>query len=309
MEFKHLPVLLKETIEGLDIKEDGVYLDCTVGGGGHAKEIAKRIPYGKLYALDQDLEALASAKENLKEFSQVHFIHGNFLHLDEILQKEQIEGLDGILLDIGVSSYQLDEGKRGFSFHEDAPLDMRMDQSANIPTAADIVNSYSLEDLIRIFYDYGEEAWSKRIANFIVESRNTKKLESTFDLVEVIKKAIPKKLRQDKHPATKVFQALRIEVNQELIALEKALDIAIDALNRGGRLCVISFHSLEDRIVKETFRKESKNCICPKEFPICVCNHKKKIKEIVRRPVMASKEEVAMNRRSRSAKLRIAERV
>lgn len=311
MEFKHIPVLLKECLEGLDIKEDGTYLDATIGGGGHSYEIIKRLGTGLLVGMDQDEEALKAAAEKLSPYKdKLILIHNNFSNMDQSLKDIGIEKLDGVLMDIGVSSYQLDNPERGFSYHEEGLLDMRMNCNAEVPTAADIVNNYSQEDLTDIFYKYGEERWSKRIAEFIVDRRRTKKLETSFDLVEVIKKAIPKKVRmQDKHPARRVFQALRIEVNGELDRLESGLRQAVDHLKPTGRLCVISFHSLEDRIVKNTFKEMATDCICPPGLPVCSCNHKKEVLLINKRPICAMEEELALNPRARSAKLRIVEKI
>lgn len=310
MEFQHIPVLFQETMEGLNIRENGIYVDCTVGGGGHSAGILERLKGGRLIAIDQDRDALEAAKDRLREDpDRVTFIHDNFSHLDSILETCHISNVDGILMDIGVSSHQLDDGARGFSYHENAPLDMRMDQKADIPTAADIVNRYSQEELTEIFYRYGEERWAKRIAEFIVMGRNAQPLETTFDLVTLIKKAIPKKVRmQDKHPAKRVFQALRIEVNHELDVLSHTLDIAVDHLSPRGRLCVISFHSLEDRIVKNKFRELQKGCTCPPELPVCVCGNSSKVRIITNRPIQAQEEELRENPRARSAKLRIAEK-
>ena len=310
MEFKHVPVLLKESIEGLNIDENGIYVDCTVGAGGHSKEILKRLTKGKLIAIDQDVEALDAAKVNLAQWAgQVDFVHSNFSRLDEILREKNIDRVDGILMDIGVSSYQLDRDERGFSYHAEAQLDMRMDAEADIPTAADIVNTYDLEGLSRIFYEYGEERWSKRIAEFIVNERVNRNIKTTGDLVEIIKKAVPKKARMDKHPARKVFQALRIEVNGELKVLEDGLRQAVKNLAVGGRLCIIDFHSLEDRIVKELFKEMASDCICPPGLPVCICNHKKEVRLVNRKPIVPGEEEIINNPRARSAKLRIVEKL
>ncbi len=311
MAFEHIPVLLKETIDGLNINPDGIYVDCTVGGGGHSEEIVKRLNYGRLIAIDQDEEALEASRIRLRPWEkQITFIHGNFADLEDILEALSISQVDGILMDIGVSSHQLDEGERGFSYHEDAILDMRMDQKSDVATARDIVNSYSVEELSQVFWDYGEERWGKRIAEFIVENRQEHTIETTLDLVEVIKKAIPKKVRmQDKHPARRVFQALRIEVNQELQVLEKVLTASIKALAKRGRLCVISFHSLEDRIVKNKLREAATGCICPPDFPVCVCGHVAEVKLINRKPITATEDELEVNTRSRSAKLRVVEKI
>lgn len=310
MEFEHIPVLLNETIEGLQINPDGIYVDGTVGGGGHSAEICKRLGSGRLIAVDQDTEALEAAREHLAPWAgKVSFHHANFERLPQVLDEEGVERVDGILLDIGVSSHQLDEGERGFSYHADAPLDMRMNQD-NPTTAADIVNGYSAEELTRIFYEYGEERWAKRIAEFIVTERAKEPIETTGRLTEVIKMAVPKAVRmQDKHPSRRVFQALRIEVNRELDVLKNVLNAGVERLKPGGRFCIITFHSLEDRIVKNAFRDMARGCICPPEFPVCVCGHKAVIRLVNRKPIEASKQELARNPRARSAKLRIAEKI
>ncbi len=311
MEFNHIPVLLKETIDGLDIKENGIYVDCTLGGGGHSLEILKKLgPEGRLVAIDQDEDALIEAQRKLSDYKdQVYFVKSNYAYLESILDSLNIDKVDGVLMDIGVSSYQLDEKDRGFSYHQDAILDMRMDKSQEL-TARYVVNNYSKEELENIFWNYGEEKWGKRIAEFIVAERAEKEIVSTLELVEIIKKAIPKKIRMEgKHPAKRVFQALRIEVNKELDVLESTLGIAVDRLKVGGRLAVITFHSIEDRIVKIKFLEMAKGCTCPPEFPICVCNKKEEIKIITRKPITASKEELENNRRAKSAKLRICHKI
>ena len=311
MGFEHIPVLFDETIEGLAIRPDGIYVDCTVGGGGHSKAIVERLRDGQLIAIDQDEEALQAAQINLYPWKdRITFVHSNFGALDQILDNLGIERIDGILMDIGVSSHQLDDRSRGFSYHDDAPLDMRMDQTGEMPTAADVVNTYSADALAQIFWDYGEERWGKRIAQFIVEERKRHLIRSTSELVEVIKKAVPKGARQqDKHPARRVFQALRIEVNHELDVLKQVLDSAVAHLNPQGRICVITFHSLEDRIVKNAFRAMAQGCTCPPNFPVCVCGRTKQIKLITRKPITARESELKENARSRSAKLRVAERI
>lgn len=311
MDFNHIPVLLEETIEGLDIKENGIYVDCTLGGGGHSLEILKRIgPGGKLVAIDQDEDALVEAQERLSDYKdQVYFVKSNYAYLGSILDSLSIDKVDGILMDIGVSSYQLDEGDRGFSYQQDAALDMRMDKSGEI-TAAYVVNNYSKEELEMILWNYGEEKWGKRIAQFIIEAREEKPIETTLELVDIIKRAIPKKVRiQGKHPAKRTFQALRIEVNKELDALESTIGIAVDRLKQGGRLAIITFHSIEDRIVKTNFLELARGCTCPPEFPICVCNNKPEIKIITRRPIIASEREIEANRRAKPAKLRICRKL
>lgn len=310
MEFRHVSVLLNECIEGLNIKKDGIYVDGTLGGGGHSLEIVKRLNTGRLIGIDQDKDAICAAKERLKEYEdKITYVHNNFVNVKEVLNSLGIEKVDGFLIDIGVSSFQLDEAKRGFSYMQDAPLDMRMD-SENPLSAYDVVNEYSEEELSRIIYSYGEERWAKRIAQFIVNERKVKPVETTFELVEIIKKAIPKGARKDgPHPAKRTFQAIRIEVNKELEILEKTIDDMTDLLNPAGRLCVITFHSLEDRIVKNAFKKQENPCTCPPEFPVCVCGKKPKAKIITRKPVLPSEEELNFNHRSRSAKLRILERI
>lgn len=310
MEFHHVSVLLNECIEGLKIKENGIYVDGTLGGGGHSLEIVKRLGEGgRLIGIDQDTDALKAAGERLKDYSdKVTYVHSNFENVRQVLNDLGIEKADGFLIDIGVSSFQLDEAERGFSYMQDAPLDMRMN-SENELCAYDVVNNYSEEALNNVIFGYGEERWAKRIAQFIVAEREKKPIETTFELVEVIKKAIPKGARKDgPHPAKRTFQAIRIEVNRELEILEKTIDDMTDLLNPGGRLCVITFHSLEDRIVKNAFRKQENPCTCPPEFPICVCGKKPKAKIITRKPLLPSEEELEVNHRSRSAKLRILER-
>lgn len=311
MEFAHKPVLLEETIKALDIKENGIYVDCTVGGAGHSIEIVKRLGKdGRLIAIDQDEEALLKATEVLSDYKdKVVFIKSNYSHLDSILDSLNIEKIDGVLMDIGVSSYQLDEKDRGFSYNQDAALDMRMDKENDL-TAKYIVNNYSKEDLENIFWNYGEEKWGMRITDFIIEARQEKEIESTFDLVEIIKKAIPKKVRmQGKHPAKRVFQALRIEVNKELEVLDTTIDIAVDRLKKDGRLAIITFHSLEDRIVKNKFNKLASGCTCPPDFPVCVCNKTEYVKIINRKPIVATEEELNENSRAKSAKLRICSKL
>lgn len=306
MEFNHIPVLLNETIENLNIKEDGIYVDGTMGGASHSKEIAKRLKTGRLIAIDQDIDAIKKGTEVLKDFEdRVTIVKSNFSNLDQVLDNLGIKKIDGLLLDLGVSSYQLDQGDRGFSYHQDFTLDMRMDQSQDL-SARDVVNEYSKEDLERIILTYGEERWAKRIAEFIVEERKLKPIESTFDLLEVIKKAIPKAQRMDKHPGMKTFQAIRIEVNNELNIIDKTIDMGIKRMNPKGMMCIITFHSLEDRIVKNAFRYQELDCICDPRAPICTCDKVSTIKVLSRKPILPSKEEIERNPRSRSAKLRVA---
>ena len=307
MEFKHVPVMLGEVIEALNIKKNGKYIDCTVGGGGHSYEIAKRLTNGKLYCFDRDSEAIETSKNRLKEFGdKVEFIKANFKEAPKIVQ----EKVDGILIDLGVSSHQIDEGERGFSFLHNGRLDMRMGQDEEIQTAYDIVNFASEDKLKEIFFKYGEEEFSKTIAKNIVKARAEKKIETTFELRDIIENSMPKKVVYSRGGASKkVFQALRIAVNGELDDLEKTLTSFIDMLNPGGRLVVLSFHSLEDRIVKNVFKRESTDCLCPPKTPICICGHKKKVILVNRKPITASEEELKVNSRSSSAKLRAVERV
>lgn len=310
MDFKHVSVLLNETIEGLNIKPDGIYVDGTLGGGGHAYEVLKRLsPKGRLIGIDQDGEALRAADQRLKEFGeQVTLARDNYCEIDRVLESLGIEKVDGILLDIGVSSYQLDNLERGFSYKSDAPLDMRMDTRQSL-TAADVVNSYSENELFTIIKDYGEERFARNIAKKIVQSREDKPLETTQELSEIIQSAIPMKAKaKGGHPAKKTFQAIRIEVNRELAVLKESIDKMIERLNPGGRICIITFHSLEDRIVKTIFRKNENPCTCPPDFPVCVCGKKSKGKVITRKPILPGKEEMEENPRSKSAKLRIFER-
>ena len=310
MEFNHVSVLLNEAIDGLNIKENGIYMDGTLGGAGHSKVIAQRLTSGMLIGVDQDLNAIAKSKKVLKEFGdRVTIVHSNFRNIKSILKDLDIEKIDGALLDLGVSSHQLDEGERGFSYNYDAPLDMRMNKKQKF-SAWNLVNEYSLEELNRVISDFGEEKWSKRIAEFIIQERETNTIDTTKDLVEVIKKAIPKGARRKgPHPAKRTFQAIRIEVNMELDILRQSIIDIVDSLKSKGRICIITFHSLEDRIVKETFKYLNKDCICPKEFPICKCDKQKEIKIITRKPLEPSDIEIKENSRARSAKLRIAEKI
>ncbi len=310
MNFEHISVLLNESIEGLNIKEDGIYVDGTLGGAGHSSEIVKRLKSGKLIGIDQDQNALNKAQKVLEKYmDKVILVHNNYVNIDKVLEELGIEKVDGILLDLGVSSHQLDEETRGFSHNKDAPLDMRMDETSQF-SAWDVVNSYSEKELDRIIWDYGEERWAKRIAKFIVEERKDKPIDTTLQLVSVIKKAIPKEVRKDgHHPGKKTFQAIRIEVNKELDVLSNSIPKMVSFLNPGGRIAIITFHSLEDRIVKESFRELYKDCICPPELPKCICDKKREIEILTRKPILPSKEEIRLNPRSRSAKLRIAEKL
>lgn len=310
MAFKHVSVLLEECIEALSIKEYGYYVDCTMGGAGHSSHIVSKLnEKGRLIGIDQDTDALRAAKERLKSFDNVTYVHNNFHNIYDILDELEIEAVDGILMDLGVSSYQLDTGERGFSYMQDAPLDMRMNRDRNF-SAYDIVNSYSEEELYRIIKDYGEERFSKRIASFIVNRRSEKPIETTLQLVDIIKAAIPAKARREgPHPAKRTFQAIRIEVNGELEILDKAIEDSVKKLGSKGRLAIITFHSLEDRIVKNKFRDLENPCKCPKEFPICVCGKKPSVKVLSRKAIPPSDEEIEMNPRSRSAKLRVLEKL
>ena len=309
MEFSHKPVLFDECIEGLKIKEDGIYVDCTLGGGGHTSAIAARCPKGKVIAIDQDIEAINNFKTKYHDLDNVVTVYDNFKNVGEILARLDIEKIDGALIDLGVSSYQLDNPERGFSYMNDAPLDMRMDSRQNI-TARHIVNGYTEEELRRIITEYGEEKWAARVAKFIVEERKEAFVETTGQLVTIIKKAIPKGARRDgPHPAKRTFQAIRIEVNRELEIIEETITALVDNLWKKGRLCVITFHSLEDRIIKNKFKYLEKDCICPDSQPICTCDKKKEIKIITRKPMVPTEEELEHNPRSRSAKLRIAQKI
>lgn len=311
MEFHHVSVLLNECIDGLNIKPDGVYVDCTMGGAGHSKEIVKRLNENGLFiGFDQDINAINTAKERLSEYSdRVKFVHSNFVNLKEEILKLGIEKIDGVLADLGVSSHQLDEADRGFSYMQDAPLDMRMDNRSDF-SAYDVVNDYSEEELARIIKEYGEDNWAKRIAKFIVEERKESEIKTTGELVDIIKKAIPKKARIDgPHPAKRTFQAIRIEVNNELDIISKMIEDAASIMNEGGRICIITFHSLEDRIVKNSYRDLASDCICPPHLPICQCDKEALVKVISRKPILPSKEEIDVNPRSRSAKLRVAEKI
>ncbi len=310
MEFEHIPVLLKEAIDGLNIREDGIYVDGTLGGAGHSYQIIKRLTTGKLIGIDQDINAINKAKEVLRDYSdKTILVHDNYVNIKKILFNLGIEKVDGILLDIGVSSHQLDQEERGFSYNKEAPLDMRMDNTRQF-SAWDVVNKYPQEDLEKVIWKYGEERWAKRIAEFIVNERKIISIDTTLDLVNIIKKAIPKRVRMEgHHPAKKTFQAIRIEVNEELDVLEKSIPTMCGLLNKGGRLCIITFHSLEDRIVKEEFKELNKECICPPEFPVCVCDKKREVKIITKKPIIPTVDEINRNPRARSSKLRIVERV
>ena len=308
MEFKHEPVMLENSINGLNIKENGTYVDGTLGGAGHSKEILKRLSNkGKLIGIDRDEEAINAAKENLSQFPNVIYIHDNHDNIKSILENLDIKKVDGILLDLGVSSYQLDERNRGFSYLGENELDMRMDKSQSL-TAKDVINNYKEEDLANIIYEYGEERFSKRIAKNICKYRKEKQIDTTKELVEIIESSIPKKFQNDGHPAKRTFQAIRIEVNNEIKPLKKTVKDCIEVLNPGGRLAIITFHSLEDRAVKNAYIEAKGKCTCPKDLPYCVCGAKSLGEIITKKPIVATKEEIERNSRSKSAKLRIFER-
>ena len=308
MEFSHKPVLLEETIKGLNIKKDGIYIDGTLGGAGHSKEILKRLSSkGTLIGIDRDEEALQAAKENLKEYKNVKYIHGNHDEIEQILESLEIEQVDGILLDLGVSSYQLDERQRGFSYLGNNELDMRMDKTQNL-TAKKVINEYSEEELANIIYEYGEERFSKQIAKNICIARREKEISTTEELVQIIEKSIPAFAKKDGHPAKRTFQAIRIEVNNEIKPLYETVRTCIKHLKADGRLCIITFHSLEDRAVKNAYIEAKGKCTCPKDFPYCVCGAKSEGNIINKKPIIATEEEQRENSRSKSAKLRIFEK-
>lgn len=308
-EFHHVSVLLDECIEGLNIKPDGIYVDGTLGGAGHSYHIAEKLTTGRLIGIDRDPVALKAAGERLSPFAdRVTLVHSNFCRMGQVLQELGISGVDGILLDLGVSSPQLDDGSRGFSYMTDAPLDMRMDNGDAL-SADTVVNTWSYEELKRILYDYGEERYAPAIAAAIVRKREVSPIRTTLELVDVIRSAMPPAaLREKQHPAKRTFQAIRIAVNDELNSVSKAMDAAIPCLNPGGRLAVITFHSLEDRIVKNAMAAAAKGCICPPEFPVCVCGRKPQVAVLTRKPIVSGEEELERNPRARSAKLRICEK-
>lgn len=309
MEFKHKPVLLEETIKGLDIKENGIYVDGTLGGAGHSKEILKKLsPKGLLIGIDRDEDALKAAKENLKEFQNVKYVHGNHDEINNVFENLEIEEVDGILLDLGVSSYQLDEKTRGFSYLGNNELDMRMDKTQSL-TAKEVVNTYSEEKLANIIYEYGEERFSRQIAKNVCEYRKNKEIETTSELVEIIEKSLPAFAKKEGHPAKRTFQAIRIEVNDEIRPLYNTVKSCIKHLKSGGRLCIITFHSLEDRAVKTAYIDAQGKCTCPKDLPYCVCGAKSEGKIVNKKPIIATKEEQDENSRSKSAKLRIFEKI
>lgn len=310
IEFSHRSVLLDECIEGLAIKPDGIYVDGTCGGGGHSFEIAKRLTTGRLIGIDQDEDAIKAASKRLSVYGdKITMVRSNFSELSDICKDLGIEKIDGLLIDLGVSSFQLDEAERGFSYSADAPLDMRMDQRKEL-SAYDVVNTYPEEELRRILFEYGEEKFSAKIAEKIVSERSRSPIRTTLELSELIKSAIPAAARNGgHHPAKRSFQAIRIEVNGELDVISPAINSAVSLLNKGGRVAIITFHSLEDRIVKQTYAKLAEGCICPKSFPVCVCGNKPKIKIITKKPIFPSEKELEENPRSRSAKLRVAEKL
>lgn len=311
MEFKHIPIMLDDCIKGLNIRPDGVYVDATIGGAGHSREIASRLSHeGTLIGIDRDKEALDVSKERLSTFPcKKHFVHSTYEEYASILRDLGIDKVDGILVDLGVSSYQLDNPERGFSYMREARLDMRMDRTQAL-SAYEVVNEYDEKDLSDIFFKYGEEQFSRSIARNIVRSRATKPIETTTELTKIIESSIPSKmLHKGSNPSKKVFQAIRIEVNGELVGLENVLKDMIKSLRPGGRLCVITFHSLEDRIVKDVFKLESTDCICPKTLPVCVCHHKASVKLVTKKFIAPSEQELSVNKRSASSKLRIIEKI
>lgn len=310
MEFRHISVLLNECVDSLNINPNGIYVDGTLGGAGHSFEIVKKLDKGKLVAFDRDIEAIENARNVLMPYlDKCILIHSNFENLKKRLKEHKIDSIDGMLLDLGVSSYQLDNAERGFSYMNDAPLDMRMNSDQEF-SAFNVVNEYSKDELSRIIRDYGEENWHKRIAEFIVERRKERPIETTLELVGIIKSAVPKKARDiNIHPAKRTFQAIRIEVNGELEVIEKTIMDAFSIMNRGGVMSIITFHSLEDRIVKNCLKKLAEGCTCPPEFPVCVCNKKPVVRLLNKKPIVASDDELSCNHRSRSAKLRSAMRI
>lgn len=309
MQFEHKTVLLEETVEAIQVSDNKIYVDATFGGGGHSNLILSKSKDIKLIVFDQDIEAIENGKNIFSQENRILFINDNFVNIKKNLEDLNIGKIDGIIADLGVSSYQLDNAKRGFSYMNDAYLDMRMNTSSSI-TAHYVVNNYSQKDLKRIIKDYGEENWADKISKVIVENRQVKPINTTFELVNIIEKSIPKKLRdKNKHPAKRTFQAIRIEVNNEIGIIEKFIKDSFDMLNIGGRIAIITFHSLEDRAVKNIFKELVGGCICPKEFPICMCNKKEKAKIITKKPILPTLKEIELNSRSRSAKLRILEKI
>jgi len=311
MEFKHVPIMMAEVLDGLNIKEDGIYVDCTVGGGGHSLEIVKRLKNGHLYAFDRDEDAISKSTQTLSKYlDKVTITKANYKDAPSILKELGVEKIDGFLIDLGVSSYQIDEGERGFSFVHDGVLDMRMDREENVLNAKDIVNTFSYEELVKIFQTYGEEEFARNIAKNILLEREKKEIETTFQLREIIENSMPKKIVFSRGGASKkVFQALRIYVNDELEGLDKVLEELVNLLARNGRGCVLTFHSLEDRIVKNVFKLDSTECICPPKVPICICGHKASIRLVNRKPIVAGEQEQIENSRSTCAKLRVVEKL
>lgn len=307
MEFKHIPVLLDDCIKGLNIKSNGIYIDCTAGGGGHSSKIAKHIKDGKLIAIDRDPDAIAAASERLKEFSIAQVVNANFTQIEMVLDELDIDYADGYLFDLGVSSHQLDEAKRGFSYKHDAPLDMRMSKDGL--SAADVVNTYDVAALAKIIFEYGEDRYARLIAAGIGKAREKAPIETTSQLADIVKASVPAKVRRSKNPCKQTFQAIRIEVNKELDAVSLGLDSAFKRLGSGGRICVITFHSLEDRLVKQRFASWCEGCTCPPDFPICICGNEPKAKLINRKPILPSQQEIEANSRSKSAKLRVLEKL
>ena len=307
MDFSHIPVLLQQTIEGLNVKENGIYVDGTAGGGGHSSEILKRLKSGMLISIDRDPDAISTLTQRFRNNENAIIIKGNYCDMRQLLEQRGVGCVDGVLLDIGVSSHQLDTASRGFSFHEDAPLDMRMSQSGT--TASELVNELPFEELRRIISEYGEEKYASSIARGIVAARDRQPVTTTLQLAEIVKENVPQRVRRDGHPARKTFQAIRIAVNDELNALSKGLDDAFSLLCSGGRLAVITFHSLEDRLVKQRMAGWCQGCTCPKDFPVCVCGNKPRARFVNKKPIGANETELAQNPRSRSAKLRICEKI
>ena len=308
MEFNHISVLLEESVNALEVKPDGIYVDCTAGGGGHSAEVLKKLGVnGRMILFDRDPDAIETVTNRFKDDGRVAIVHSNFSEIKKVLEEMNVDGVDGIIADLGVSSHQLDTAERGFSFHYDAPLDMRMSQQGT--TAEEIVNSYSQKELFNVISKYGEEKFASSVANAIVRAREKKRIETTLELAEIVSSAIPAKFRRNGHPARKTFQAIRIEVNAELTVLESTLPDMFACLNKGGVLAIISFHSLEDRIVKLAMAEAAKGCTCPPQFPVCVCGKKPIVKLISRKPIVATPEELEANPRSRSAKLRVCEKL
>lgn len=309
IEFKHVSVLLNECIEGLNIRPDGIYADGTLGGGGHSSVIYSHLKSGKLIGIDRDIEAINAASNRIGRSDKIIYVHDNYKNIKNILINNDIQGLDGALVDLGISSYQIDNADRGFSYTKDAPLDMRMNQS-DLLSAYDVVNTYEADKLAKVIFDYGEERYGRKIADAICKARSVKPVETTLELAEIIRNAVPaKSVPKGSHPAKRTFQAIRIEVNGELADLKDAVTDFFECLNPGGRLCIITFHSLEDRIVKHVFADFASGCTCPKEFPVCVCGREPRGKLISRKPILPSAEELAVNSRSASAKLRIIEKL